>query len=632
MEKNTRNTLILLLFISLISIILFIKPILSSKPLGLDAGGHLSKISYLKTYPFANWDMSWYSGTTFLKMYSPLFYYIAALFPNSILAINFLSFLSILFCALGIFLLVNYLTKDKLSSIISSISFLSVLSLSYYYLSVGNHPWVSGLWAIPFSIYFLEKSLKQKKKKDFVIYSIIFALGILIHVLIGFIIGLLMILRIIVTGINKKNIKTIFQYGIIPVLLSSFWFFPFLMYQGNFSGGYVGYTPKALDLFGFNNTVTWGYQAGGIGILMFLFILSLFFLKKIYKQKEIQFLLLSILVLGFILFGGLMSNYPQGVSAVRFILPFSILLSIYTGLAISKSSLPSNKLFLIVISLILILGLIWNATIINKNYEQFSYNKEDSRYQIFQNIIQEDFPIKNEYTNYRFGTSKFIFGENLNYFMPKASQTFGYQDAGMLNAPRYYDMRWNIWLSEDINDSIYWLDWFGIKYFEVENKEFVEKFENDSRFKTIKKYNGFYEFTLFEYINAKQIISLVDYIDINNSKFGKEKDFIWERNHPDKIKITYNSIDSDDVILIKEFYHKSWKAKDISTKEKLEIFQANPGFMIVYPNKESTGIILYQTKTLEEYVGIIFTIIGIIILIKKKTFIPQKSFHKELHD
>jgi len=616
MKESIKNVLIAIAIISILTIILFIKPLLSLQPLGLDAVGHLRKITYLKTYPLANWDMSWYSGTTFLKMYSPLFYYLAALFPNPILSTNIISFLSILLSALGIFFIVEYLTKDKISSIISSLSFLSVLSISYYYLSVGNHPWVAALWTIPFSIYFLEKYIKEKKKKDFIIYSILFAIGILMHVLVGFILGLLMILRLISEGFNKKTVQKILIFGIIPMLLASFWFFPFLTYQGNFSGGYQGYTPKFMDLFGVNNNVTWGCQAGGIGALMFLFVFSLLLLQRVYKEKENKFLILGILVIGFILFGGLGDHYPTGISAVRFILPFSILLSIYVGFSLGKTQVLKNKLLLIGILIILILGMVWNMTIIDKNYEKFSYHKEDSRYQIFQDIIKKDFPIENNYTNYRFGTSKFIFGENLNYFMPKAAQTFGYQDAGMLNAPRYYDMRWHIWKSENVNDSIYWLDWFGIKYFEVENKEFVDKFKNDSRFKIIKEYNGLYEFTLFEYLDAKQIISVIEYL--NNETLGKEKEFSWERSHPDKIKIKYAGIEKGNMILVKEFYHNSWKAKDITTNEKLKITEVGPGFMAVSPLDNSQGVIFYQTKTLSEGVGILLSLLGIFILIKKK--------------
>jgi hypothetical protein len=608
-----------LVIILILSLILFYKPAFISQPLGLDTLGHLSKVSYLKLYPFANWDMSWYSGTLFLKLYPPLFYYLVSIFPNIFLGANFLGFLSVLFTSLGIYSLVKYKTKDESISLICGISYLTVLSISYYWISAGNLPYFFALWTIPFSLYFLEKSIVEKQKKYFVFYSLIFITGILTHVIVGFLIGVLMISRFMFEGINIKNLKRILQYGAIPVLITSFWFIPFIFYSSS-SGGYEGYVPKLSQLFGFNDNVAWGFQAGGIGVLAFLFVFSILFIKRYWKNKTILFYLSSILFLGFLLLGGLGNHYPLGVDAVRFVLPFSILTICFLGLVCYSLSLSKNKFFLVVISLILISGLVWNFIIISKNFETLSYYKEDSRYKIFLNIMNnKDFPIKDEFTNYRFGTSKFVFGENLNYFMPNVPQTFGYQDAGMLNAPRYYDMRWHIWLSDDIDEAIYWIDWFGIKYFEVENKDFVGKFKNDSRFREVMNYSIGYDFTLFEYLEPKQIISLVDYA--NETSFGKEKQFSWERDNPDKIVIKYNSIDEDDVVLFKEFYHKTWKAKDLESSRNIKIKENKLGFMYVNLPIDSKGIIFYQSRIFEDYLGVVLTLLGItLLIIKRKNF------------
>jgi len=613
MKKENKILLISTLIIIIICLFLFYKPLFSNQPLGLDTIGHLSKVSYLKTYPLADWDMSWYSGTLFLKLYSPLFYYLVALFPNIFFGTNFLSFLSIFLTSLGIYLFIEYKTKEEESALFCGIGYLTVLSISYYWIATGNLPYFFALWTIPFSLYFLEKSLIEKKKKYFFIYSLIFLIGILTHVIVGFLIGLFMIIRILFEGINWTNIKKILIYGAIPVLLASFWFIPFISYSIP-SGGYEGYIPNPLQLFGFGDNISWGLQAGGTGIIFFLFLFSLFFLKKNWKDKAIQFYFLILIILGFLLLGGLGRNYPYGIDPVRFVLPFSIILCIFLGLVINKTGLFNNKYLLLGFILILIFGLFWNSQIINKNFDRFSYYKEDSRYEIFQDIIaQENFPLKNEFDNYRFGTFKYVFGENLNYFMPKVSQTFGYQDAGMLNAPRYYDMRWYIWLSDDINGAIYWLDWFGIRYFESENDAFVDKFVNDSRFKIIMNGSRGYAFTLFEYLDAKHIVSLVDYV--NETSFGEEKVFEWERENPDEVVVKYNSIDEDDAVLFKEFYHKTWKAKELESDKNLQIYQTSTGFMYVNPSLESKGAIFYQAKTIEEYLGIFLTLIGILLLI-----------------
>ncbi len=592
--------------ILVVSVLMFYKPLFSGVPLGLDALGHLSKVSYIKEYPFASWDIGWYSGAPFLKLYSPLLYYLTAIFPNPIFGMNLLSFLSIFFTSVGVFLLVKYHSKNPEAALFSGLGFLSVLSISYYYISVGNHPWVTSLWSIPFAIYFLERSIAEKLKRFFVLYTTFFVIGILIHVLAGGIIGVLMLTRFFSESFNLNIIKKILLYGGIPVLISSFWLLPFLSYHNNYFEGGLEVPPKPLQILGFDLTVTWGYYSAGIGVLFFLFLLSLFSLKR---NKIMIFYLTSSIILGFIFFGGLRTLYPYGVEPVRFVLPFSILISIFSGISFGKAK---KNLYYFLFGIIAI-GLIWNLYFINENFERFGYYGRDSRYGIIKDVSsQKDFPIKNEFTNYRLGTYKYIFGEPLNYFYPSASQTLGYQDAGMLNPPRFYDMRWNIWTSENINDSIYWLDWFGIKYIAVDSDDNKSKFENDDRFFVKMNYSSpSYSFTLFEYKNAKKIITLVD--SYNGTHIGEEKNCFVERNNPDKAVINFDEYDNDDVVVFKEFYDKSWTARDAKTLEKLDLLESSTGFMAVYP--KSTGIVFVQEKGFYELSGIILSIIGLLLLL-----------------
>ena len=608
-----------ILIIFFISLILFSKPLFSNQPLGLDSLGHLSKVSYLREFPTANWDMSWYSGTLFLKMYSPLFYYLVAIFPNDFFAANLLCFLSIFFTSLGIYFIIKYKTDEEKASLIGSICFLTVLGISYYWVATANLPFFVALWTVPFSLYFLERSIKENKKKDFVYYSLIFAAGILTHVIIGFIISVLMIIRLLFDHINKGTIKRIFLYGIFAVLISSFWFIPFLI-NSNSSETSAGYVPSYRFLFGFGECC-WGLQAGGIGILSFLFIpaILLFLLTDLRKNKNIFLYFIGILFLLFLTKGGLGSHYPYGVDPVRFILPLSILASIFFGLVIHKSGLLKNKIFLIVILLFLLFGLIWNFRVISENYDKYSYFKEGSRYVIMKDLIKNpDFPIKNEFSNYRLGTPRYLFGETINYFMPKVSQTLGYQDVGMLNPASYYDMRWHIWMSNNFSGALYYLNWFGIKYFEFASSEFEEKFQNSSKFRKVLQYSDGDNFTIYEYLDAKPIISLVD--SLNEGNIGITKEFSLERKSPDRITINYNSTDENDVVLFKEFYHSSWVAKDSLSGKRLEVIKVGPGFMAVSPVKDSKGVVFYQKKSIIDYFAIILSLTGVALLfiIKKE--------------
>jgi len=245
MKKWFKNNweIILVIFIALL---LFYNPLFSNQPLGLDAIGHLSKVSYIQQFPFSNWDLSWYSGSLFLKMYPPLFYYVVSVFPNVFFGSNLICFLSLLFTGLGIYFLVNYLTKNKKIALFSGLSFFTVLSISYYWISTGNLPYFAALWTIPFSLYFLEKFIQKKTKRDLFFFSLILFVSIITHVVTGFLIGLLMVLRFLFEGLNFKNFKEIFFCGGIPVLLSAFWFLPFLFFSSS-AGEYSGYVPTFLN-------------------------------------------------------------------------------------------------------------------------------------------------------------------------------------------------------------------------------------------------------------------------------------------------------------------------------------------------------------------------------------------------
>ena len=332
-------------------------------------------------------------------------------------------------------------------------------------------------------------------------------------------------------------------------------------------------------------------------------------------------LFFSIWILAFLLFGGLGGHYPFGVDPVRFVLPFSVMGILFLGIFSCELKISKSKLFFASISLLLIFGLLWNYQVINKNLKDYSYCGEGSRYQIIQEVLkQESFPLKNKFENYRFGTSRYVFGETINYFLPNVVHTLGYQDAGMLNKKNHDELIKTIWASEDLNKSVYLLDWFGIRYFEGTESDSIKKFENDSRFRVVNRFypSGYY-FTLLEYLDAKKIISRVEYI--NETEFGNEMNFSWERPSPGKVIVRFSDFDERNAILFKEFYHKSWKAKDINSQEIIEVHKVGPGFMAIFPDKDSRGVLIYQSKTYEDYAGMILTLAGIIILVimKKKS-------------
>jgi len=620
--KNKEGLIFLTSFLLIfsISLILYFNPLFSNKPLGLDALGHLSKISYLKEFGLGvSWDLAWYNGAPFLAYYSPLYYQAGSFFNNILFGANFLQFLSIFLTSLGIFLLIYEYCKNKGYSLIFSLFFLSVLCTSYYFISVGNSPYVFGLFTIPFTLLFLEKSLKNKKY-NFLIYSSFFVLAYLTHIFMAFVLFFLIGLRILVhIYIKKFSIKKTIQKGLIflgiPTLISCFWFLPFLSKSESFVGDGIGYIPSLYHLFGFGKYTIWGRSPGEIGILFGLFLFSLFFILKYFQEKDesIIFLSLSSIATFLLLKGILGGYYPTGIGAIRFILPFAIISCVFIGTIFSKR-FKNNKKIIYTLIVLLIVALVWNYNSINKNYNDYSYNSDHDRYGIIQAVYSsENFPLENSFSNFRFGTSRYIYSETLNYKFPWQSQTWGYFDQGMLYPEKLNDFKNSIWHSQELNETINYLEKYGIKYFEIGGQDLQvnDKFNTSEKFVLVMEKNfADYPFKIYEYKEAKPIISII----LENGSYEEEIKYKIERKNPDKILIDY-SFSGKEKILFKESFHSSWDSKELNTKNKIEIKKTQEGFIELTPKEESKQIVIYQTKTKIQKLGIVLSLIGLIIAI-----------------
>ncbi|MDP3881931.1 MAG: hypothetical protein Q8Q31_03590 [Nanoarchaeota archaeon] len=636
----------------LIALILYAQAIFSGKPLGLDALGHLSKVSYLKQFPTANWDMAWYGGAPFLKFYSPLFYYLVFLFPNSILGANLIVFLSVVLTSVGIFLLVYNYNKNFIASLISGTLFLTVLNTSYYFIVVGNHPFVLAFWTVPFTILFLEKSLKNKL---FLIpYCLVFLMSILSHIFITFCLIPTIALRLIIfEGINKRSLRNICIFIIPPIILSFFWLLPFLTHSSNYVGDDLGYIPSLDHLLGFGDYNIWGKAPGEIGIAFFVFIMSFiaFLWSDNLRKDKNSLYFLSVCGLFFLLMDGLLGKYnPTGIGAVRYVVLLSIFLCVFIGLTLGRIKFK-NKLIFFVLLVLIVLGLWANYKTINENYNNYSYNGPGSRYYFIQQVLEnEKIPLSNNFTNYRFGTTRFVFSETLNFFYPAQSQTFGYYDQGILYPEVLFLMRDSIWRSDDLNSTLFFLDWFGIKYFEIggEDLKHKSKFQDDYLFREVEKMRvADYPFTLYEYRRASPILSVLrtnviavetsntesikdlastdrdsknivqlitqDNIDISN--VYASLNYNVKRDHPDKLEIYSEEIEEGDIILFKEFYHTSWKAKELPSKRELKVYRTSLNSMAVLPSPETNKVIFYQSKNHIEVLGIVLSIISFISIV-----------------
>jgi hypothetical protein len=655
-ERVERNIILHCIVLFLISFILFHDAALENSPLGLDALGHLSKVSYIKKFGFPSWDMSWYCGAAFLKFYPPLMYIFLSFFENPAFGMNLLSFLSIFLTSVGIYMAAYEISAKSLPPFFSGLLFLTVLNISYYYISVGNHPYVFAMWTLPFSLLFYERL--KKEKNAVLLLNLTLLISILSHIFVALCAFSLLFLRSLLS--NKFDARELssklfnFVIVVLPsILISGFWLVPFITHSLHLINGDAEYTPTLIQLMGFGERTTWGISAGSIGVPFFLFLYSayIFLTTRKLRTSNLSYLFLSAIVFLFALFGGLINFYPKGIGAIRFILPLSIIMCIFSPLLLEAQRFYyEKKKFIFLLSLI-VSGLLWNYNTIYVNYTFFSHNGDDSHYNFMKEIIKNpDFPIDDVYENERFGVGNYYFAAGFNYFFPSYQQTSGYYDQGILYPDVHWPMLESIRGFTTINETLFFLDWYGVRYFSVMlNDEFdiASKFENDSRFRVVmKNTTSNHPFVIYEYrdynpivslirgnvssskafsvesfmelarknVNSRFLITIISDDDISINKNYSLLPFNYSRPSPDKIEINFSTIENGDAIIIREYYYPSWRAKEFPSGKMLKIYEAGPHFMVVFPDEGSSSVVLYHDMTIYDYVGFILSLIGILLL------------------
>jgi hypothetical protein len=598
------------LIILIVGIILFYPVLNTNHPVGLDSLGHLSKIKYMQTFQGASWNYAWYSGGPLLQYYPPLFYYLLNLFNDLFFGSAILCFLSIVMATLGIFFLINYYIKNNLNSLISSLYFFTVLATSYYFIAVGNYPFIFSLWTIPISMLLLEYSFSKPKYS--LLLALLIAISILSHIFTGICVIFILSFRILFINSNIYNKFMYLVKFVIPgILISSFWLIPFLLKSSSYIAKEMNYIPSFLSLLGVNETFRWGHYGGSIGILFSLFLCILFVytykFKHLRKNNLLNFLITAGIITLFLLCGGLGKFYPAGIEPARFIFLLVVLICISLGLMLSKFNYL--KYLKIILICVLIFGLVWGYQSIRENTYNYSHEYWDSNFGLFwDNFENNNSYMVDYFNNYRFAARGYS-AKAMNFFYPGQSQISGYYDQGIVFQNYTFSFIDTVWGSSDLNLTIYYLDWFGVNYIEVTNGSLADnKFASSSSL--FKKVNSidFFDSTknIYEYLDKRPIISYINE--------EKELNYSFERDTPDNIKVYFNWSENGKIIF-KEFYHSSWKARDIDSKNDISIAIIGPGMMLVIPKNNSKGIELYQSYTNYNYIGWLLSLIGLLLLL-----------------
>ncbi len=367
------NKIKLNLILKLSSLILFIylvfrlknqAKILSYFPLDItnDISSHIAQLYFLKVCGFHNLCNYWYNGYYLFKFYPPGWFFFSypllLIFKRPELA----TYISIILMLIIIFITIYKIVKLKQKSWLYSISFFLFLfgtapSISAFF-RLGR---VTELFAWMIFLILTYTILKYKDKKidvNFIYFIPFYTILLFSHPTVAIIFHFLLLSLILVKLRKLNELILIISSIIISIILSSFWWYPFI---NNLESGSRTYeflpeiTNRFFDINGqWTSTVILITLLPLISIVMFF----IYFYSKHKDKKELLFYC-PILILGFLVVTKLVTlipylNYVYPEPYFIFFIIFILIFLFFTEI----NNLPHliQKLILVLIFIISILS------------------------------------------------------------------------------------------------------------------------------------------------------------------------------------------------------------------------------------------------------------------------------------
>lgn len=511
----------------------------SGFPKGWDNWGHVFRLLVVSEFwPHINWIHTWASGMPLFLWYPSLPYIILAgvlnltqQSPEFILTAGAVGAVGL--AAVGIYFLVNEVSKNKLASLLSAVLYLATPSVWSWTFASGLYGRVLAMAFLPFSLWFAVRWWKgflaeEERKLDFFLAASFLSLTFLGHFLMGFAIAISILGMMVLTA---KSMRVLFsglpKLFLSSILLASFFLIPL----------FFGFEPHGFSRLGeivdisaqkvssFSDLVYWirvenqnleatNFESPNLILLNpFLIPLTLLLLlglfikrgRETFKVKAFAdrlILTLLIFALGTIFYSmvawRVFVDLYQGILVPVWALFFTPLyLAPFVGILLARV-FPRRWL-----SSILSLGLIFLA-----GYWVSIQFPLDVPFPLFSqqtfvgaegaSLVDRVFKGKDYQFNFRFGDSDYqLLGSIFNKKYPYVPQTRDYYNQGILNPDYYFYLDYAGWLTDDnINEANFLFDWFAIKQFIVQKSKFKEKFNNPSFYKMIEEDESFivYEF------------------------------------------------------------------------------------------------------------------------------------------
>ncbi len=454
----------------------------------------------------------------FLYWYLPLPYFLSYIlfifFKFSIeFILNLLSLISLIFSTIFIYFVVFHITRNRYTSLLSSLLFLSspIVFVSWYI--EGVYAMTISIFFVPLSIFLLLSFLKKPNKINFILCIIAYTLTYLSHFIVVIIVTLMNLL-IFIFYPKDFHFKTInfFKIYILTFLLTSFFYLPFIFIKPETQEVITCYKK---DIFTYilsrdRNIFIPRFRVIDPYLSPFIFTLLIYSLfifmferkgKNIRDYKRKRFLLIfslsSLMLLIYTIIP--LKIHLNGFEPSNSLLFLNIFLAIFIGISINmKSKMYKVLIIIIVISLILIYPI----------NTKFTCKKS-----VIQNyfVIEEVLKFENlTHYSYRFGIPVNDRGIsqwfNYKFNIPQTRHWF---IQGILNKKWLDWMFYIIWETDNCyNETYFAFDWYAIKWFitiDDQNKPFniSKKFLTNDDFIFVGKDKGIYSFV---YENASELI------------------------------------------------------------------------------------------------------------------------------
>lgn len=533
----------------------------SGYPPGGDAAQHLSRLTYVFTFPFSfNWFHVWAGGMPQFLWYPSVPYLllsfiirITSLPPG--LMLNISAVVSAGLTAIAIYFLVYSVVKSKTAGLVSVVFFLSspasyILHRASVYARQMALPFL--VFSFAFFVRFWKRSVLVHHKDGPLSFSkidyvgTVFFLGLVLvsHLAMGVTaIGLIVLGGLFIARSLRKFLAGFMKIIIPALFLSTAFWLPLLFYP--ISGFWTGkdvllrpqvtepwsnlfyfFDPSFIYFFEPNPFILPFFLLGGVFVfgLMAIWRRKKLLIDRFEKRLAIAFFFLAAMTIFYVkVTFQLLASFYSNIWPAPWVLLFSVIfLSLLAGVLFSWAI--SSKILRAVMTVFLIaLCLGWMQTqfpIEDIPHDTPYHRIEANRDREFYNFVSRTVVPDAHQFNFRFGTGNF--GHMARWFnvqYPFVPQTREYFYNAVVNPGSYFHLIQAVWNTpENYPETDFLLDWWGVKQFIVGDEDSEEevpgKFSNKpesyrliDRFNYKGPYPLYHRYDAYEFQGAGPILS-----------------------------------------------------------------------------------------------------------------------------